>query len=87
MRNLHKWYLSLSVLSVGGMAALALSPGGRQFMRWLVQKMISSPEQLQQWNDNAEKELRRIQDALDRLAEAVQAGAAFHPIPGSGSTQ
>ena len=86
MRNLHKWYLSISVLGLGGVAALALSPGGRQFMRWLAQKILNSPE-LQEWNDNADRELRKIQIALDRLAESVQSAGSFTPIPRPSSSQ
>lgn len=87
MSNLHKWYLSISLLGVGGLTALVLSPGGRQFLRWLAQKIINSPEQLQEWNDHAEKELRKIQIALDRLSESVQSVGSFAPASSADAHQ
>lgn len=87
MRKLHKWYLSISVLGVGGLTALALSPAGRDLLRWAAGKILSSPQQLQQWNDNAERELRRIEAALDNLAESVRSAGSFTSIPDARASQ
>jgi hypothetical protein len=68
---MRKWYLPLTVLGVGGLGAFCLSQRGRSTIRWVYQNVHRAPETFLEWNDSAQRELDRIQTALNRLAETL----------------
>lgn len=69
-----KWYLPVTVtaLGLGGLTALFLSERGRRAMRWLSQNFQDTPDALLQWNEAAQRELDRIQSALDELSQTLK---------------
>ena len=66
---MRKYYWSLSVLAVGGLGALLFTDKGRQAVRWLREN--TAPGRLLEWNEYAQRELDRIQTALNRVAETL----------------
>ncbi len=69
---MRKWYLPVTVLGLGGVSALLLSERGREWIRWVMEGFRRAPATLQDWNDNAQVELERIQAALNRIAESLE---------------
>jgi len=59
------------VLGVGGIGAFLLSERGRNALRLILDNFREAPERLLEWNDSAENELDRIQEALNRIAERL----------------
>jgi hypothetical protein len=70
---MRKWYLPLTVLGVAGLAALALSERGRASVARLLGRLENPPEPFRGWNEAAEREMERLQDALERLANTLDA--------------
>lgn len=70
---MRKVYWSLSVLAVGGLGALLFTDKGRQGLRWLRDNLPYAPDRLLEWNEAAQRELDRIQTALNRVAESLSA--------------
>jgi hypothetical protein len=71
---MRKWFLPLTVLGLGGIGAALLSPRGRQFVTSLFEHASEGPAKFIEWNETAQKELTRIQKALDRIAEHLDPG-------------
>ena len=67
---MRKWYLPLTVLGVAGLVALILSERGRESVRRMLGRLEDAPEP---WNDAAQRKLESLQDALERLADTLQA--------------
>ncbi len=70
---MSKWYVSLTIAGIGGLGLLFLTERGRYALRWLSENVRFAPERIAEWNDAAQRELDRIQLALDRVAESLQA--------------
>ncbi len=68
---MRKWYLPLTVLGVASVAALVLSERGRESVARLVGRLQDSPEPFRGWNSAAQREMERLQDALDRLSQTL----------------
>jgi hypothetical protein len=69
---MRRWYLPLTVIGLGGIGAFLLSPRGRAVLRDLLEKFQQAPDRLlEDWNDNFENELERIQLALNQIAESL----------------
>ncbi|HJT00629.1 MAG TPA: hypothetical protein VJN48_01630 [Terriglobales bacterium] len=66
---MRKWYVPLAVLGIAGLGALLLTDRGRQTLRWLSENLQRAVE----WNEAAQRELDRIQIALNRVAESLEA--------------
>jgi len=71
---MRKWYVPLAVLGLGGLGALLLTENGRRGLRWAVANAHRAPKALLDWNEAAQRELDRIQTALNRVAESLDAG-------------
>jgi hypothetical protein len=69
---MRKWGLPLTVLGVSGLGLLFLTNRGRQGLRWAAHNVHRAPETLLNWNDVAQRELDRIQSALNRVAETLE---------------
>ena len=70
---MRKWYVPLAVLGFGGLGLLVLTDRGRRGLRWAMERMDDAPDTLAEWNDAAQRELERIQTALNRVATSLEA--------------
>jgi hypothetical protein len=71
--DMRKWYVPLTMLGLGGLGLLFLTDAGRQRLRWLAANLHRAPEALLDWNAVAQREIDRIQLALNRVAESLNA--------------
>jgi len=69
---MRKWFLPLTVLGIGGIGALLLSEAGRRGLEWLFDRLDEAPDRLAEWNESAQSELEKIQNALNELADTLQ---------------
>lgn len=69
--NMRKVYVPLTLLGLGGLGWLFLSQRGREALRWMTTQL--DPGRLLEWNEAAQRELDRIQVALNRVAESLEA--------------
>jgi len=70
---MRKWYFPLALLGLGGLGMLVLTERGRKGLRWVYENASRAPESLLGWNETAQRELDKIQTALNRVAESLQA--------------
>ena len=71
---MRKWILPIAaLLGVGGVSALLLTESGRRGIRWAATNLHRAPEAFADWNEVAQRELDRIQDALNQVAETLEA--------------
>jgi hypothetical protein len=70
---MRKLYVPLTLLGLGGIGWLFLTERGREALRWIGEKLPLGPGRLLEWNEAAQRELDRIQIALNRVAEALEA--------------
>jgi hypothetical protein len=68
-----RWYMPLAMLGVGGIGAFLLSDRGRQAIRWVVENVEHHQRKFSEWNEAAERELDRLEEALDRVAASIEA--------------
>lgn len=68
---MRKWYVPLTLMGLGGLGAFCLTERGRSAVRWLY-KNLHDPDRLIEWNDAAQRELERIQNALNRVAATLE---------------
>ncbi len=69
---MRRMYVPLTLLGLAGLGWLFLSQRGQQALRW-VGDTLSRPEKFLEWNEAAQRELDRIQVALNRVADTLQA--------------
>ncbi len=69
---MRKWYVPLTVLGLGSLGVLLLSERGRDRLRRLADSLEQAPDRLSEWNETAQAELERIQDALNRISEGME---------------
>jgi HPt (histidine-containing phosphotransfer) domain-containing protein len=67
--------MPLTVLGLGSLGILMLSDRGRDLLREVAARLEDAPETLQEWNDSTQAELDRIQAAVDRVAQSLQAAS------------
>jgi hypothetical protein len=70
---MRKWYLSLTMLGLGGVGALLLTESGRRAMHWVADNIEHGSNALADWEIAAQDELDRIQLAVNELAQSLQA--------------
>ena len=70
---MRRWYLPLTVLGLGGLGYLFLTNRGRQAARWGMEHFHEAPDKFLEWNEAAQRELDRIQLALNRVADSLEA--------------
>ncbi len=66
---MRRWYLPLTVLGLAGLGALFLTERGRRALRWVAENYEKAPDALLQWNEATQRELERLQAAINQLAE------------------
>jgi len=69
---MNKWFLPLAVFGIGGLGLLALSDRGIELLEETARKLRQTPQSFLDWNDAAQRELDRIQQALNRVAENIE---------------
>jgi hypothetical protein len=69
---MRRWYMPLTVLGLGGIGAFLLSERGRTTLRAMFEDLREAPERWLEWNESAQTELDRIQDALNRITESLE---------------
>ena len=70
---MRRWYLPLTVLGLGGLGYLFLTNRGRVAVRWGMEHFHEAPDKFLEWNEAAQRELDRIQLALNRVADSLEA--------------
>jgi hypothetical protein len=70
---MRKWYIPLTLAGLGGLGVLFLTERGRKALGWVLENIHRAPEGFLDWNEAAQRELDRIQTALTRVAESLQA--------------
>ncbi len=70
---MRKIYVPLTLLGLGGLGWLFLTERGQKALRWVGENVQRGPARLLEWNEVAQRELDRIQVALNRVAESLQA--------------
>ena len=73
MEKTSKWAVPLAVFGLGSLGVLAMSDLGLEALDWLSRRFEEAPERFQEWNEAAQRELDRIQLALNRVAETLEA--------------
>jgi hypothetical protein len=71
--DMRKWYMPLTLLGIGGLGLLFLTERGRRGLRWAARNMHRAPDTLLDWNEAAQRELDRIQNALEHVADSLGA--------------
>ncbi len=69
---MRKVFVPLTLLGLGGLGWLFLTERGHKALRWIGENLEQGPERLLEWNEAAQRELDRIQIALNRVAETLQ---------------
>ena len=69
---MRKWTMPLTLLGLGGLGYLILSERGQQALRWVAESVSRGPGKFLEWNESAQRELDRIQEALNRVADSLQ---------------
>jgi hypothetical protein len=65
--------LPMTVIGVSGLGLLFLTDRGRKAVSWVFDNMHQAPDRFLEWNEVAQRELDRIQTALNRVADSLQA--------------
>jgi hypothetical protein len=69
---MRRWFVPLTMLGLGSIGAFLLSERGRGILRDIFEDFEEAPDRWQEWNENAQSELDRIQAALNRIAESLE---------------
>ena len=70
---MRKVYVPLTVLGLSGLGWLFLTGRGREALHWIGDNLPIGRKRLLEWNEAAQRELDRVQVALNRVAESLQA--------------
>jgi hypothetical protein len=70
---MRKWYVPLAIAGIGGLSVLFLTDRGRRALRWAAENIHRAPGTFLEWNEAAQRELDRIQTALNRVAQSLEA--------------
>lgn len=68
---MRKWYLPLTVLGLGSLAALVATDRGRRVLRQVGRGLDRAPDQLRDWSDAFDDELTKIQSTIDSLNDLL----------------
>jgi len=68
---MRKWYVPVTVIGISGIGMFLLTDRGRKAIRWALENIHRAPDALLEWNEAAQRELDRIQTALNRVAESL----------------
>jgi hypothetical protein len=68
---MRRWYLPMTVVGLSGVGMLLFTERGRRSLEWLVEHLPEAPKHFAEWNETAQRELDRIQETLNRVAESL----------------
>ena len=71
---MRKFYVPLTVVGLAGLGLLLVSEAGQQAIDWLAENW--TPRRLDEWNEAAQRELDKLETALDQVAESLAEGLA-----------
>jgi len=71
---MRRWYLPMTVVGLGGLGVLLFTERGRRSLEWLMEQLPDAPRHFAEWNETAQRELDRIQAALDEVAKTLDEG-------------
>ncbi|HVP55187.1 MAG TPA: hypothetical protein VMU45_09355 [Candidatus Eisenbacteria bacterium] len=77
---MRKWFMTLAVLGVGGMAAFLLTEKGQETVRRLLQRFDGVSDRWGEWNESAEAELENIRAAVNQIAKSLEPHAEPGPL-------
>ena len=69
---MRKWYLPMTVLGLGGLGILLFTDRGRKLIAEVSDYLSDAPALLAEWNDTAQREMDKIQNALNRVADSLE---------------
>ena len=69
---MRKWFVPLTVAGIGGLGVFLFTEPGRRTLRWVGQYIRWNSEGFLEWNDAAEAELQRLQEAVTAIADSLQ---------------
>lgn len=70
---MHRWYLPVAVFGLGSLSVLVLTERGREVVSWLGGQLERAPDRILDFNEAVQRELDRIQAALDQVAQSLNA--------------
>ena len=70
---MRRYYVPLTVMGLAGVGLLLFSERGRQALRWISENLEAAPDAFLEWNDATQRELDRLQAAVNQIAESLQA--------------
>lgn len=70
---MHRWYLPVAVFGLGSLSVLVLTERGREAVSWLGGQLERAPDRILDFNEAVQRELDRIQAALDQVARSLNA--------------
>jgi hypothetical protein len=68
---MRKWYVPLTMVGLGGLGLLFVSERGQQAVRWMLESWEGVPDQVAAFHDGVDRELARIESALDEIQESL----------------
>jgi hypothetical protein len=69
---MRKWYFPMTVVGLGGLGVLLFTDRGRRAIDWMAEKVEDAPEAFADWNEAAQREIDRIQLAVNRVAKSLE---------------
>ena len=72
MGDNNRWYLPMAVFGLASLGLLVLTERGREAVAWVGDQFEQAPDRLLDFNDAVERELDRIQMALDQVAASLK---------------
>ena len=69
---MRKWYVPMTVVGLGSLGVLLFTDSGRRILQQFSEYLDEAPMRLSDWNEAAQRELDRIQAALDHVAESLE---------------
>ena len=69
---MRRWYFPMTVVGLGGLGMLLFTDRGRRALALLAEYLPQAPDRFAEWNEAAQRELDRIQAALDQVAENLR---------------
>jgi len=73
---MRRLYVPLTVVGLAGLGLLLVSEAGQQAIDWLAENWERTPGRLNEWNEAAQRELDKLESALDQVAESLAEGLA-----------
>lgn len=70
---MRKWYVPVTVIGLSGLGLFFMTDRGRKAVAWVFDNVHRAPGRLLEWNEAAQRELDRVQTALNRVAASLEA--------------